>query len=154
MNDYLKMLLAFLFGAGGLALINVIQERWKWRVERKAKKEDRQEAKQDTLDEMNKKLTSFIDQQKKASELIDEKQKAQDKEMAVQSAALRYILLDRIIYIGQSYIKRGEVSFDDRKRLRDMHNVYHNSPDKGGLGGNGDADQIMRTVDELPLKQA
>jgi len=58
------------------------------------------------------------------------------------------ILLDRILYLGQSYIAKGEIDFDDRKRLHAMHDCYHN-----GLHGNGDADLIMEAVDELPLKK-
>lgn len=143
------MIGAFLLGAGGLAIINVVQERWKWKEERKAKKEDRQEEKQDQLGEMKQMISSFIEQQKKMNREMDEKQKAQDKEMAALSEGLRYVILDRILYIGQSYIKRGEVSYDDRKRLREMHDCYHNS-----LGGNGDADQIMKAVSALPLKQS
>lgn len=149
MNDYLKTILAFLFGAGGLALINIIQERWKWRADRKAKKEDRQVAKEDKLDEIDKKLTAFIEEQNKAQQKLSEKQATQDKELEAQSKALRYVLLDRILYIGQSYINRGEVTFDDRKRLREMYNCYHTE-----LGGNGDAEHIMNAVDELPLKSS
>ena len=67
--------------------------------------------------------------------------------MIAQSEALKYILLDRIMYLGQCYIVAGEVSFDDRKRLRDMHTSYHEK-----LGGNGDADAVMKAVDALPLK--
>ena len=62
--------------------------------------------------------------------------------------ALKLILLDRILYLGQSYLNKGEVSIYDRQRLHAMHECYHN-----GLGGNGDADLIMRAVDELPLKK-
>lgn len=147
MDEYFKMFLMFLFGAGGLALINIVQERWKWRSDRRAKKEDQREAREDKLDDVDKKLTDFIQEQKEYNKQMTTKQADQDKELEAQSVALRYVLLDRILYIGQSYINRGEVSFDDRKRLREMHNCYHEK-----LGGNGDATQIMNAVDELPLK--
>ena len=149
MNDFVKLLLAFLFGAGGLALINVIQERWKWRAERRAKKEDRKEEKEDTLTEVTNMLSSFVEQQKKFNKDMEEKQKKQDDEMKALSEGLRYVILDRILFIGQSYIKHGEVTFDDRKRLREMHDCYHTR-----LGGNGDAKHIMDSVDKLPLKQS
>lgn len=147
MNEYLKTFLTFLLGAGGLALINVVQERWKWKHERMAKKEDKKEEKEDKLDEISKQLAEFIKQQQSVDNQMAEKQAKQDKEMAAQSEALRYVLLDRILYIGKSYISEGEVTFDDRKRLREMHKCYHD-----GLNGNGDADQIMKAVDALPLK--
>ena len=65
-----------------------------------------------------------------------------------QSEALKLILLDRILWLGQSYINKGEISFDDRRRFHAMHSCYHS-----GLGGNGDADIIVEGVDALPLKK-
>lgn len=62
--------------------------------------------------------------------------------------ALMYVILDRIRYLGQVYIKDQEVDFDDRRLLNEMHDVYHNE-----LGGNGDLDTLMREVNRLPLKQ-
>jgi hypothetical protein len=59
----------------------------------------------------------------------------------------KYILLDRIRYLGCAYLKDGEVSFDDRRLLNMMHGVYHD-----GLGGNGDLDTLMEEVNDLPLK--
>lgn len=147
MDEYLKMFFVFLFGAGGLAVINIIQERWKWRSDRRAKQEDKKEAREDKLEEVDKKLTDFIKEQKEYNDTLRKKQEEQDKALDAQKEALRYVLLDRILYIGQSYINRGEVSFDDRKRLREMHDCYH-----AKLGGNGDAIYIMNAVDELPLK--
>lgn len=135
MGDLWKMVVAFLCGGGGLAIINIIQERWKWKHDRKATVEDREAAKDEKLDKIEDKLTK-----------VQEKLDALEKKDQGNSEAMSYVLLDRIIYIGQSYIRKGEVSFDDRRRLRDMHSVYHN------LGGNGDADFIMHAVDELPLK--
>lgn len=61
--------------------------------------------------------------------------------------ALRYVLLDRIRYLGQAYIQDASVDFDDRRLLNEMHECYHS-----GLGGNGDLDQLMRQVNSLPLK--
>jgi len=148
MNEVLRTVLMFLFGAGGLALINIIQERWRVRYQRKAEKEDRAEEREDKLDEISKQLSDYIKKQdefnKKTTAHIEEMEKSDD----AQVEALKYVLLDRILYIGQSHIKHGEVSFDERKRLREMHDVYHQR-----LGGNGDADQIMKSVDDLPLKQ-
>ena len=60
--------------------------------------------------------------------------------------ALRYLLLDKILFLGTKYIEVGTVDFDDRRRLNQMHEVYHD-----GLLGNGDADNIMLAVNKLPL---
>ena len=61
---------------------------------------------------------------------------------------IKFILYDRIKYLAQTYIAAGEVDFDDRRILNAMHKVYH-----GGLDGNGDLDDLMNAVGELPLKK-
>lgn len=123
-------------GAGGAALINALHDRWKFRATRNAELQDREEAKNDKIESINKELEQL-------TAAIKEIQEAN----SAQSAALKFVLLDRILYLGQSYINKGGVSFDDRKRLGDMHYVYHNR-----LGGNGDADAIMDGVYSLPLR--
>lgn len=138
MGDFLKSVLAFLCGAGGLALIDFARERWKWKAERKAKKEDREEEKTDELAELKKSVEELQTQQDEMSGQLD-----------ALREAMKCVLLDRIIYLGQSYIADGEVDFDDRRRLHQMHSSYHN-----GLKGNGDADVIMKAVDALPLKKS
>lgn len=138
MIDLLKtVLLAIIGGSAGAALINAIHDRWKWMAERKAKQEDKAAEKKDKVDE----LTGLV-------ETLGKQQAEMSKQLEALRDAQKCVLLDRIIYLGQGYIANGEVDFDDRKRLRDMHNSYHN-----GLGGNGDAAQIMSAVDALPLKK-
>ena len=131
-------LLAFLGGAGGVAVINAIHDRWQWKAERKAAKEDKEEEKTDTIKELTKTVEELQKQQSETAARVD-----------AVGDGLKCILLDRIIHLGQVYIAEGAVDFDDRKRLRDMHSSYHN-----GLGGNGDADAIMQAVDALPLKNS
>jgi hypothetical protein len=136
MTEAVKTALTFLCGAGGLALIEWAREAWKHRVDRKDQKEDKAEEKVDKIAELTKSVDELQKQQEGISTQLD-----------ALREAMKCVLLDRIIYLGQKYIEDGEVDFDDRKRLRDMHNSYHN-----GLKGNGDADAIMRAVDALPLK--
>ena len=148
MIELLKMVGVFLFGAGGLAIINIMQERWKWKADRRAKIEDRKTEENDKLDEISKNFKEYTVKQEEFSKKMDERLEAIEKKDKERTDAMKYVLLDRIICIGQSYIKHGEVGFDERKRLREMHHCYHSV-----LGGNGDADFIMNAVDELPLKQ-
>lgn len=149
----------FLLGAGGLALISIGQERWKWRASRKAEKEDKAEEKAEAqrqkdseeaqkLDEISKKLDAFITSQESFNENLAEQDKAMHDRVDALSEGMKFVLLDRILYLGKSYIRRGSVSFDDRKRLGNMHTVYHSR-----LDGNGDADTVMDIVYELPLEQ-
>lgn len=135
--EALKTLLLAIVGGGvGVAIVNAINERWKWRAERKAKKEDMAQQKGDKVD----RLTNQVEELKRQME-------ESDRQLDAMKEAMRCMLLDRIIHLGQSYIRDGQVDFDDRKRLRDMHKSYH-----FGLDGNGDADNIMKSVDALPLK--
>lgn len=130
-------LLAIAGGAAGAAVINGINERWKFKANRKAVKEDRAEEKSDKTNELSSTLSGV---QEQLTHLKDSD--------AAQSEALKLILLDRILWLGQSYINKGEISFDDRRRFHAMHKCYHS-----GLGGNGDADIIVEGVDALPLKK-
>lgn len=129
--------LAIAGGAAGAAVINGINDRWKFRASRKAAKEDRAEEKADKMHELAETLTELRDQLRTL--------KASD---GAQSEALKVILLDRILWLGKGYIEKGEISFDDRRRFHAMHSCYHS-----GLGGNGDADLVVSGVDALPLKK-
>lgn len=69
------------------------------------------------------------------------------KELSAIEEAIRYILYDRIRYLGGSFLRSEEIDFDDRRNLNNMHSVYHEK-----LGGNGDLDILMDEVNKLPLK--
>ena len=71
---------------------------------------------------------------------------ATDESIKVLKEALKVMMLDRILHLGRAYIKACDVDADDRRRLCQMHQVYHE------LGGNGDADLIMAAVNNLKLR--
>lgn len=136
MNDVIKdFLIAVVSGGVGAAVIKLIGDGLIWRRNRKAEKEDRAEQKKEDADKQEALQTE------KRLEAIEAKTDA-------QSAALKYILYDRIRYLGQAYIADGEIDFDDRRILNDMHHSYH-----FGLCGNGDLDTLMAEVNRLPLKK-
>lgn len=70
-----------------------------------------------------------------------------DKELEALKAGMKWVIFDRIRFIGHSYIKAKEIDFDDRRILNEMHKCYHD-----GLNGNGDLDNLMHEVNSLPLK--
>ena len=111
-------------GTLGAAIINGINERKMLKMQHEYQKEE------------------------KAQTNVQDKLKEIETKTDAQSEAIRYILYDRIRYLGQAYIAEKEVDSDDRRILRDMHRSYHN-----GLGGNGDLDKLMEAVDNLPLKE-
>lgn len=116
--------LALAAGGGiGVAIINGINERRLQKLRHSEAREERHELDMDgRLDAIEKKVDALTESQK-------------------------YVLYDRIRYLGQEYISAGEIDFDDRRILGDMHRSYH-----GGLGGNGDLDRLMEAVNKLPLK--
>lgn len=73
-----------------------------------------------------------------------------DKKKAGESAerkALRYLMLYIIQERGKEIIARGWTTLEERRSLMHWHEVYH-----GGLGGNGDADALMKQVMEMKLR--
>ncbi len=144
----IALVLAVAGGAAGAAVINGINERWKFKASRKAAKEDRQEEKEDRTEKIEEKVKELKEEESAWKKEIEKKLKDLDTQNTAENEALRVILLDRIRHLGQSYIAAGEIDFDDRRIFHMMHSVYHD-----GLGGNGDADLVVEAVDELPLKQ-
>lgn len=141
------LILAIAGGSAGAAVITGFVELVKMRIKRKAEKEDRAEEKADKTEEIGEELKSFEQQEEKKNKQFEEAFEAINKQLAAVAKAERIILLDRILYLGQGYIDKGEISYDDRKRFHDMHNCYHDD-----LNGNGDAKLVVEGVDELPLK--
>ncbi len=107
-----------------VAVIEGIREAFRFKRERKAKKED--------ADSQN----------------TEERLETIEAKTDAQSEALKFILYDRIRYLALAYIADGEIDFDDRRILNEMHRSYHH-----GLGGNGDLDVLMREIKSLPLKK-
>lgn len=119
-----------LTGAAAAAFIKLIDNVIIWCLNRKAHKEDRSEQKAEA-----------------AKENEDKWKKETEESINGLREGLRIIMLDLIRRHGQKYIKEGEIDFDDRRYLNEMHQVYH-----GPLHGNGDLDTLMEDVNDLPLK--
>ena len=136
MNDVIKdILIALVSGGVGAAVIKLIGDGLLWKINRKAAKEDRAEQKKE-------------DAEKLAALQTEERLKTIEAKTDAQSEALKFILYDRIRYLALAYIADGEIDFDDRRILHDMHRSYHS-----GLHGNGDLDILMNDVNGLPLKK-
>ena len=55
---------------------------------------------------------------------------------------------DRIIHVGEQYLKRGSITVDEREDFRKyLWQPYHNA------GGNGSGDAMMKALDNLPIKK-
>lgn len=70
----------------------------------------------------------------------------EDKEDCI-TKALRYLMLYVIQERGKELIAQGWATLEERRSLHHWHDLYHN-----GLGGNGDADALLKMVEALPLE--
>lgn len=68
---------------------------------------------------------------------------------SVERQALRYLMLYTIQDTARELLRDGCATIEEKRQLRQWHDLYHK-----GLGGNGDADQLMKAVDQLPLDVA
>lgn len=128
--------LALIAGGGiGVTIIHSVHERSMHKMQRAEQKEDKEEAR------VAQNIETRLQEVEKSLKEMRERADA-------ERVAIRYILYYQIRHIALSYISDGEVDFDDRRILRDMHTSYHT-----GLGGNGDLDKLMEAVDQLPLQQ-
>lgn len=128
MSDVLVCILTGGVAAAGIKLIESVIV---WRLNRKAKKEDdntQKEKEQKKRDEAEyEELVSTVDNLKTANRLL---------------------MYDRIKHLCRTYLKAGEIDFNDLEDLVEMHDCYHNS-----LGGNGKLNELMGLVKELPIKR-
>lgn len=70
---------------------------------------------------------------------------AKDDKRDAMVEALKVLMIDRVRYLGQCYVDRGEIALADKETLAEMHRAYK------ALGGNGHLDMIMDEVEALPL---
>lgn len=113
-----NLLLILISGATGGAIIKMIDHLLMWNLNRKATKED--------------------DQIKFEKEIHNEINDIKE--------TLKIILVYDIQEIATRFIKEGNVTLDERRRLHAMHKAYHDN-----LNGNGDLDDLMEAVDEIPF---
>nr|DAO15479.1 MAG TPA: holin protein [Caudoviricetes sp.] len=87
-----------------------------------------------------KKLEACLDQ-------LKENDTNQTEFLQRQAASLVGIGHDRILFLGNEYIKRGYITHDEYENLYDYLYIPYKK-----LGGNGTAEKVMREVDKLPLR--
>ena len=149
MDNVLPIILTGLLSGGVfVAVVEGIREWLAWKRNRKAKEEDRELEKSDITKQLQTTVKKLEEEEKRIA--IEDKRRFDgiENDMSALKDGVKFILLDRILYLGERYIERGEISIEEKMLLHKMHNVYHSR-----LNGNGDADVIMDAVDELELKQ-
>lgn len=79
---------------------------------------------------------------------VDRKDEKSDKKSA-ERKALRYLMLYIIQERCKEHINDGKITLEDRRSLHHWHTLYHDENE--GLGGNGDADALLKQVDNLQI---
>lgn len=76
----------------------------------------------------------------------DQKKDKGSEQAKLQSDMLMGLGHDRIVYLGGTYIERGNITQDEYENLHDyLYKPYI------ALGGNGTAKKVMAEVEKLPL---
>lgn len=73
------------------------------------------------------------------------KQDKHDERIDALVNAQKVMMIDRVKWLGNQYIKAREITLSDKDTLVDMHKAYR------ALGGNGHLDVILNEVDKLPV---
>ena len=121
----MNILLTLLAGGFGAAVVKLLGDLIQHLIDRKEHNDDTEEAR--------KKLCAD----------------AESARIGAVAEGVKWLLYDKIKYLGMRCLDDGSISFEDRQLLHRMHGVYHT-----GLGGNGDFDLLMSKVNELPQKTA
>ena len=127
--DFVIGLLGAGIGAGLMTILLACLNR-KWA------KDDREEAEVKQIDKIEKHLQDIDN---KITELSDS--------LSHLKSAEKASLSDRIKWLGTKYLDAGEIEFEDRRILNQLHSAYHDD-----CGGNGDFDSFMEIINDLPLK--
>ena len=69
------------------------------------------------------------------------------KKQSAENRLLLGLAQDRIVHLGKTYIKRGDITKDEFETLHDaLYTPYRE------MGGNGVAKRVMDEVEKLPIK--
>lgn len=76
--------------------------------------------------------------------VLNRKWAKQDKTDAIVDG-LKVLMVDRVRYVGNCYIKAKSITMGDKETLKEMHEAYK------ALGGNGHLDAVMSEIEKLPV---
>lgn len=74
-----------------------------------------------------------------------EKKKTSDKRIDALVAAQQVMMIDRVRYLGATYIREGKISLSDKENITSMYHAYKD------LGGNGHLETVMREIEQLDV---
>lgn len=75
-----------------------------------------------------------------------QKQDRDDSRLDALVTAQQVLMIDRVRYLGRSYISKGYILLPDKENLIAMYSAYK------ALGGNGHLETVMDEVNRLEVK--
>lgn len=78
--------------------------------------------------------------------ILQRRWSCQDRQDAIV-AWLKVLTVDRVRYLGRSYINAHGISLEDKENLQDMYRAYK------ALGGNGHLETVMAEIERLPVRE-
>ena len=73
------------------------------------------------------------------------KQDQHDERVSALVEANKVLMIDKVRYLGKTYIAAGGIHLEDKENLKEMYDAYKR------LGGNGHLDMVMAEVNHLKV---
>lgn len=133
-----------------VAIITTTKDLILWGLNRKAKKSDDADGENSKLIQLEEKvdsITETLEDQNKADEKLAETLDKLAESIDISLSSSQLLMKDKIKQLTLKYLARGSVSYSEREDVHKMWEMYHYK-----LKGNGDLNQLMEDLDELPLE--
>jgi len=122
-------------------VITSIKELVLWILNRRAKVDD------DNKEGKETEIIDILREHQKCIETLSNTITDMQKQIALSVENDKIILKDKIRYLVLKYSEYEEITLDEKQAIQHMWHIYHY-----GLKGNGDLDDYMEMLDEIPVK--
>lgn len=124
-----------------VSIINMIKDIYLWKANRSATIADRTETKKDKLKDLEDKVSEHTELLEKILDSINNFEQSYNKEIVKQGKINKSIITDCLRNKCSILLTKDKITFNERKELIEMWNIYHNE-----LGGNGNFNDIMEEI--------
>ena len=121
-------------------VVTSIKELILWRLNRKAKIEDKSQKSQ------NSELKKILSDHQGSLEKLVKSISDLEKKISLSVENEKIILRDKIKYLILKYSEVGEITLDEKQAINHMWHFYHFD-----LNGNGDLDDFMEMLEEITV---
>lgn len=142
---FFSIAVAFLGGSAFAAAITKLGDYLIAKFARKNKLADEKAEKEAALAELKAEQEATAKMLKAEIAELKDEVGAMVKGYEIVNMNQRLILTDRLYFLCKTYIKQQHIDHEDRRNLVAIHEGYHKD------GGNGDFDNLMAQVMELPV---